>query len=76
MDPLDVYCTSCLSDTGQKCMTVSGNQCSPHSARVRLAAAPAVCAECGAKYAQPCFKESGRDRIYPHETRGQVHANQ
>ena len=68
-DPLEVYCPNCLSGERLPCTTVRGASRRPHVARVRLAAAPGVCGECGAKYGQPCYKTSGGVRMYTHEGR-------
>ena len=68
-DPLDVYCTNCLASEGMSCTTIRGNQCSPHVARLRLAAAPGACGQCGAGHGQPCYKTSGGIRMYPHQSR-------
>ena len=76
MDPLDVYCADCLTDPGQVCTTINGNQCWPHAARVRLATSPAVCVQCAAEYGQPCYKTNGGVRMHPHQAREKAHANQ
>ena len=75
MDPMAVYCPNCLAVPWEMCATIHGNERSPHAPRVKLAASPEECPDCGAEYGEPCLKETGEFRFYPHETRKNVHAN-
>ena len=76
MAPLDVYCIACSAVPREECSTISGNACPPHVARRKLAAAPDKCPACGAAYGEPCIKVSGGTRMYPHDARLSIHADQ
>ena len=76
MDPLNVYCTSCLAVPQEPCTTMSGSKRLPHAPRVQLAAHPETCESCGAGYGEPCLKVSGAMSMYPHRARLRVHAHQ
>ena len=76
MAPLDVYCAACSAVPREECSTISGNTCPPHAARRQLAAAPDKCPACGAAYRVPCIKVSGGTRMYPHDARLRVPADQ
>ena len=77
MDPLAVYCANCFAVPWEMCVTIQGNARSPHAPRVKLAAHPDECPDCGADYGEPCLKETGEVRFYPHQnrTRTRAHAN-
>ena len=68
-DPLGIYCADCLAGEGMPCTTIQGRQCRFHVARLRLAAAPDACGQCGAGRDQPCYETSGGIRMYPHSER-------
>ena len=76
MKPLDVYCASCFAVPAEPCTTVHGYERDAHTPRRRLAARPEQCSDCGAEYGEPCFKESGEVRLYPHAARSKSHAHQ
>ena len=76
MDPLQVYCANCFAVPREMCTTIYGNVRAPHAPRVKLAASPEECPDCGAEYGEPCRQETGEVKFYPHEARMKVHANQ
>ena len=64
LKPIEVACTRCRAQPGERCSTDrAGRASSPHAPRVLVAMAAVPCGSCGAGLTEHCRNSGGRPRL-------------